>query len=98
MGQVRLVDPRTLILPPPRAQGADPAKSMRQVSRFGAGVSGMPPLLAGELPDGRLVLTDGVTRATRAAKYAPGTAVPVEVIGAVRLRGRVPPAVGDVLP
>jgi hypothetical protein len=34
--------------------------------------------------DRGLVIYDGVTRATRVAKYAPGTLVPVEVTGTLR--------------
>lgn len=47
--------------------------------------------------DGGLVIYDGVTRATRAAKFTPGALVPVEVTGT--LRGPVGglPTVGDRL-
>lgn len=48
--------------------------------------------------DGVLVLYNGVTRATRIAKLAPGNLVRVEVIG--RLRRAYGPAskIGDLLP
>ena len=45
--------------------------------------------------DGEFVIFDGVTRATRVAKYLPGTLITVEVTG--ELRGPVSglPRVGD---
>lgn len=33
--------------------------------------------------DGELVLSDGVTRATRAAKLCPGALIPVELLGSL---------------
>jgi hypothetical protein len=36
----------------------------------------MPPLFAHEDPNGLLEISDGVTRATRIAKLAPGQTVP----------------------
>jgi hypothetical protein len=51
----------------------------------------MPPLLVFEDPDGVLEISDGVTRATRIAKLAPGQTVPVRVIGRYRRsRGNAP--------
>jgi len=44
----------------------------------------MPPLWVYEAADGVLVVYNGVTRARRIAKLAPGTLVPVEVIGKLR--------------
>jgi hypothetical protein len=44
----------------------------------------MPPILVDEDPDGILKITDGVTRATRIAKLAPGQTVPIVVIGTYR--------------
>ena len=41
----------------------------------------LPPVLVYRGGDGRLMITDGVTRATRAAKLCPGQSVPVEVLG-----------------
>jgi hypothetical protein len=57
----------------------------------------MPPLEVKRGKDGALVIYDGVTRATRAAKYAPGALVPVEVTGT--LAGPVGglPTVGEKL-
>ena len=47
--------------------------------------------------DGELVIYDGVTRATRVAKYLPGTLITVEVTG--NLKGPVGglPTVGEKL-
>lgn len=44
----------------------------------------MPPLLVFEDPDGILEVIDGVTRAVRIAKLAPGELVPVIVNGHYR--------------
>jgi len=44
-------------------------------------VAGMPPLEVSRGTDGELVINDGVTRATRVAKFLPGTSVTVEVTG-----------------
>src|SRR5947199_9038248 len=80
----RDVDPRELRVPPSRRSGADPVKLQRQMARFGASSAGMPPLIVYEGTDGVLVVYNGVTRATRIAKLAPGTLVRVEVIGRLR--------------
>jgi hypothetical protein len=66
--------------------------------KFGAVNVGMPPLLVCEATDGVLVVYDGVTRATRIAKLAPGTLVPVEVIAKVRRAFGNDPKIGDLLP
>lgn len=92
------VDPRTLRLPGSRRNGADPVKLARQISRHGTAVQGMPPLFVYRASDGELVLSDGVTRATRIAKLLPGTLVRVEVIGTIAGPGAVRPTVGDRLP
>jgi hypothetical protein len=91
------VDPATLHLPGSRRDGADPLKLQRQLAKHGIATAGMPPLEVRRDRDGKLVIYDGVTRATRVAKYVPGTLVPVVVIG--NLRGRVGdlPKVGDKL-
>jgi hypothetical protein len=91
------VDPRDLRISS-RTSGADPAKLHRQIARFGASAAGMPPIWAYEAADGVLVITNGVTRATRIAKLAPGDLVPVEVIGTVRRDCAKLPRIGDVLP
>ena len=89
------VDPASLHLPGSRNDGADPVKLQRQLAKHGMSVDGMPPIDVKRGSDGELVIYDGVTRATRVAKYLPGTPVTVEVTG--RLKGRVGqlPKVGD---
>ena len=44
----------------------------------------MPPIFVNEDPNGILEIADGVTRASRIAKLAPGETVPVVVIGRYR--------------
>ncbi|HVS34591.1 MAG TPA: hypothetical protein VMS17_03350 [Gemmataceae bacterium] len=92
------VDPRTLRLPWSRRGGADPGKLARQISRHGKSTQGMPPLFVYRATDGELVISDGVTRATRAAKLLPGTPIRVEVIGDLAAPGAGMPTVGDRLP
>ena len=74
------VDPLQLRLPSGRQFGADPAKLQRQISRFGASIDSLPPLLVTRGKNDELLLIDGVTRATRAAKLRSGSLVPVVVI------------------
>jgi hypothetical protein len=93
----RDVDPRELRVPPSRPQ-ADPIKLARQIARFGASSDGMPPLVVYEGADGVLVIYNGVTRATRIAKLAPGTVVRVEVYGKLGRAFGNEPRIGDVLP
>ena len=75
------VDPATLRLPGSRRDGADPVELRRQFARHGKSIDGMAPLEVKRGSDGELVIYDGVTRATRVAKYLPGTHVTVEVTG-----------------
>jgi hypothetical protein len=77
------VDPSTLRVPPSRPTGADPFKLHRQIGRFGASAAGMPVIWAYRGLDGELMIFNGVTRATRIAKYAPGVKVRVEIIGRI---------------
>ncbi|MBM4090485.1 MAG: hypothetical protein FJ276_13845 [Planctomycetes bacterium] len=81
---IRDVDPNELRLPSSRASGADPWKLHQQIRQFGSSKDGMPPIFVYEDPDGVLEISDGVTRATRIAKLAPGETVPVVVIGRYR--------------
>jgi hypothetical protein len=74
------VDPGELHLPPSRCQGADPGKLMRQIAKYGTSLEGMPPLQVIRGRGGLLRINDGVTRATRAARFRPGQLVLVEVI------------------
>src|SRR5438132_12845612 len=92
------VDPRTLRLPWSRRDGADPGKLARQISLHGNSTQGMPPPFVYRATDGELVLSDGVTRATRVAKLLPGTPIRVEVIGDLAAHGAGMPTVGDRLP
>jgi hypothetical protein len=75
------VDPAILRLPSSRRDGADPVKLHRQVAKHGMSIDGMPPLEVKRGTDGELVIYDGVTRATRVAKFLPGTSITVEVTG-----------------
>ena len=95
---LRDVDPRELRVPPSRRSGADPIKLHRQIARFGGSSAGMPPLIVYEGTDGVLVVYNGVTRATRIARFAPGTLVRVEVIGRLRRAYGPDPKIGDFLP
>src|SRR5437660_11159728 len=81
---VREVDPNSLRLAPSRDSGADPWKLHQQIKKFGASKDLMPPIFVYEDPDGVLEISDGVTRATRIAKLAPGATVPIIVIGRFR--------------
>src|SRR5262249_60350199 len=81
---IREVDPSELRLPPSRASGADPWKLHQQIRQFGTSKDGMPPILVHEDPDGLLEVSDGVTRATRIAKLAPGQTVPGVGVGRYR--------------
>jgi hypothetical protein len=58
----------------------------------------MPPPWAYEGTDGVLVLYNGVTRATRIAKLAPGTLIRIEVIGKLPKPFAGEPKIGDLLP
>ncbi len=72
-------------------------KLHRQIARFGDSSAGMPPIWAYEGSDGVLVIFNGVTRATRIAKLAPGKLVRVEVIGKWRRPCAQLPKIGDLL-
>ena len=96
-GESLQVDPATLHLPGSRRDGADPIKLHRQLAQHGTSAAGMPPLEVQRGSDGNLVIYDGVTRATRAAKYMPGTLVPVEVTGTLPVPVGGLPTVGDRL-
>jgi len=94
----RDVDPRTLRVPSSRPTGADLVKLQRQIARFGAAIAGMPPPWVYEGTDGELVIFNGITRATRIAKLAPGMLIRVEVIGKLRAAFGSLPTIGDLLP
>lgn len=92
------VDPRELRLLPSQASGADPFKLQTQIARFGASAAGMPKPWVYRGSDGALVLYNGVTRATRIARLAPGTSISVEVVGDLKRPVGHYPKVGDTLP
>jgi hypothetical protein len=94
---IREVDPSVLRLPSSRAAGADPWKLHQQIRQFGSSKAGMPPILVYEDPDGLLEIIDGVTRATRMTKLAPGQTVPTIVIGQYRRSRADSPCVRDRL-
>src|SRR5690348_933615 len=98
MPDLRDVDPRELRVPPSRSQGADPAKLARQIALFGRSAMGMPPPWVYEGTDGVLVLYNGVTRASRIAKLAPGISIRVEVVGKLPRAFGSYPKIGDILP
>jgi hypothetical protein len=89
------VDPATLHLPGSRRDGADPVKLLRQFSTFGTSIDGMPAPEVKRGSDGELVIYNGVTRATRVAKYMPGTVITVEVTGTLKSPVGGLPTVGD---
>lgn len=58
----------------------------------------MPPIDVYEATDGELLIYDGVTRATRAAKLCPGELVPVRLVGRLAVSGREYPTIEERLP
>lgn len=94
---IREVDPSGLRLPVSRSSGADPWKLHQQIRHYGSSKNGMPPIFVYEDPDGVLEISDGVTRATRIAKLAPGQTVPIVVIGRYRRSRANSPCVKDRL-
>ena len=73
-------------------------KLQRQIAQFGASSAGTPPPWVYESTDGELVIFNGITRATRIAKRAPGTLLCVDVIGKLRAAFGSLPTSGDLLP
>jgi hypothetical protein len=59
---------------------------------------GMPALEVSRGTDGELMINNGLTRATRVAKLAPGTTVRVEVIDDLPIAVGHFKKVGDTLP
>jgi hypothetical protein len=92
------VDPRLLRLPPSRAQGADPYKLQVQIARFGRSTAGMPALEVYRGSDAELMISDGVTGATRVAKLVPGALVRVEGLDDLKTPFGHLPTVKDRLP
>ncbi len=81
-----------------RVSGADPWKLHQQIGKHGSSADGMPPIFMYEDPDGVLEIYDGVTRAMRIAKLAPGTMVPIILIGHYRRSRSSTPSVRSGLP
>lgn len=96
--QVIDVDPATLHVPPSRVTGADPVKLQRQIRQFGGSTAGMPAPWVCRGTDGALMLFNGVTRATRVARLAPGQLIRVEVIEDLPGPAGTTPTIGDLLP
>ena len=92
------VDPSTLRLPWSRRDGADPIKLARQIANHGRRTDGMPDIVVYRAADGELIISDGVTRATRVAKLLPGRLVRVEVIGKMPVNGTTYATVKEKLP
>ena len=92
------VDPRTLHLPNSRRYGADPGKLQQQISKYGKSTLGMQPIWVYRGSDDALLISNGVTRATRVAKLLPGETVPVQVIGTLRRPFGHLPTIGEHLP
>jgi hypothetical protein len=67
------------------------------MAKYGTSIGGMPPPEVNRGSDGELVIFDGVTRATRAAKYLPGTLITVEVTGELNSPVGGLPTVGEKL-
>jgi hypothetical protein len=65
---------------------------------FGRSAVGMPPPWVYEGSDGVLILYNGMTRATRIIKLAPGMLIRVEVIGQLPKAFAAEPTVGDLMP
>jgi hypothetical protein len=91
------VDPASLHPTGSRRDGADPVKLQRQLAKHDFSIDGIPPLEVKRGIDGELAIYDGVTRATRVAKYLPGTEITVEVTGQLSSSVGGLPKVGDKL-
>lgn len=90
------VDPATLRVPHERIDGADPAKLQRQIARHGKSLTGMPPVLVYKDSDGELMLSDGVTHATRAAKPWPPNAALLRTRQVLNSRRRISALQGSI--
>jgi hypothetical protein len=90
-------DPASLHLPPSRASGADLVKLQRQIALYGDSIVGLPTILVYRGRDGALMIFDGVTRATRVARFRPGVSVGIEVVGELPADCGHLPTVGERL-
>src|SRR5262245_44303775 len=98
MPDFRDVDPRELRVTSARRSGSDPYKLQKQIAAFGSSATGMPPPWVYEASDGVLVLYNGVPRAARIARMAPGTKIRVLVIGRLKRAFVAEPKIGDFIP
>jgi hypothetical protein len=64
--------------------------ALATIARYGASLDVMPPPDVKRGIDGELVICDGVTRATRVAKYLSGSLITVEVTASLKA------AIGDL--
>lgn len=80
MASIRLVDPGDLRLPPGRQSGPDLWRLQEQIREFAGEAESMPPILVTEGKNGELMINNGVTRAVRVHRQAPGKLIVVEII------------------
>lgn len=92
------IDPRLLHVPPSRRFGADPVKLQRQIKQFGATMTNMPAPWVSRGSDGEFMLLNGVTRAMRIARLAPGVLIRVEVVDTLNVPVGHLPTIGDFIP
>ena len=76
---ISYVLPGHLYVPPEWPDGADPMKLQDQFNEHGNDLSELPPLEVIATAGGRLVIFNGVTRATRSYTIDPNKTVPVIV-------------------
>lgn len=70
----------------------------RQIAQFGSSVIGMPPPEVYRGSDGKLLLYNGVTRATRVAKLLTGRLIRVEIVDDLPQPVGHLPTIGSTLP
>ena len=80
MANLRLVDPGELRLPPGRQSGPDLWRLQDQMAKFGGATESMSPVLVTAGKNGELMINNGVTRAVRVHRCAPGKLIAVEII------------------
>jgi hypothetical protein len=93
------VDPRTLHVSPYRLTGADLYKMARRLANYGTAIDTKPPIEVARDAAGRLMIVNGVTRATRVVENHPGLLVTVDVVEdrpGQSFAGL--PTVGDLIP
>ena len=93
----RDVDPRELRLPLRGVVQTRTSSSSRSLDSEHR-LSACHHLWVYEAADGVLVVYNGLTRATRIAKLAPGATIRVEVVGRLRRAYAGEPKIGDHLP